>query len=99
MFGKLRDLVKKVGDNKSDYFIPKDVFKYRLEIMPLNISPLIRLQKLKLKCCCEIRCRKLLPKIELPQQDLTLMKLLKNKHFLYLKPNEKTLVPLRNVTA
>lgn len=45
MFLKLRNLVKKVSDSKSDYFTlqkKKVVFKCGLEIMLLKISPLTR---------------------------------------------------------
>ena len=44
MFAKLRDLVKKLVTTEATILSSKEVFKYRLEIRLLKISPLSGLE-------------------------------------------------------
>lgn len=94
MFTKLRELFVKAGDNKSDYFTSqkKVVLEYRLEIMLLKISSLIRLRKLKRKCCCQYTWQKTASKNRIAIVGLNISETIKQVlNFFYLKPNEKNI--------
>ena len=93
-------MVKKAGDTEATILSSKEVFKYRLEIRLLKISPLIRLRNWHLSATSDT-LQKAVSKNRITVAGVNINETIKKQalSFLYFKPSEKTLVPLRNLTV